>query len=419
MVSIYDPSYSNFYDSNSFVQTLENISALSISAYSDSNGPNNLIIGATSNVIIQGLQGVQMYVNDSNSFQIYTTDSSGSNPTPIFSVTYSNNMTFLNSSNLSINGIPIYDATEGIFLDSNGYQHFGNSNTVGFIFEGNMVGYQNLAVSGNMFGSTMNFFNTNPNKTKTSNLAMVGYSMHINPYNQLELLRTDRLLNGSNVTNQVTRVMTFGNNEFNNQDKDNPNNYLVMQQFQSNFPANPSFNFNIGNANTPAVSPTSTFASNLSVTTSNQLYPMYTYAVNASTYASNAVSSQIYNNVKFAKTSNNFTISNNTFNNRLVLSNYIITPGNYVFTSSTVYTSSTPNKTAIIKYTMSNANGATQSIYEPTTSNDTGPANKDGHLTITDYIYLPQGSNTIRMQVATDDVVTFKYTTMGLEFSHA
>lgn len=435
MVSVYDPSYSNVYNSNSFMQLLENVSALTVCAYNDENGPNNLILGATSNVIIQGMQGVQMYINDSNSFQIYTTDSQGSNPTPIFAIMYSNNTTLINSSNLSFNG---QSASIGsaVILDSNGYQYFGTSNADGFLFDGslmvnsnssifgNIVGYQNLAISGNMFGSTMNLFQLNPNTTKTSNLVLVGYSLHINSFNQLELLRTDKLITESNYTNKVTRVMTFGNTEFNNQDKDNPENFTIMQDFQSNLPSVSNVSFTGGTSTYAALSTSfssnaASFASNHTITTSNQLYPMCGYSVSASAYASNALSPQIHNNVKYAKSSNTYTVSNNTFNDRLTLSNFIIKPGNYVFSSSTVFSSPSPNKTAVIKYTMSNANGATQSIYEPTTSNDTGPANKDSHLSITDYIYLPQGSNTIHMLVATDDIVTFKHTTMGLQFSHA
>ena len=242
-VSIYDPGFSNLYEESNIINTLANIAALSIAAYYSSNSPNNLIIGASSNIIFQAKQGVDVFINSNESFTIYTTTSSGCNATPIFGIQLSNNQTILTSCNFKLDLAGTTAIGNAVLYNSNNYQLFSTSNALGFVMgndvtmqsnlivNDNLSVYKNIACAGNVFGHTMNIFNTTPNTTATSNLVRVGYSFHVNGYNQLELLRTDQLNSNSTLISRIQRIMTFGNTEFNNQLKDNPDNYNVMRQF--------------------------------------------------------------------------------------------------------------------------------------------------------------------------------------------
>lgn len=242
MASIYDPpSYSTVYD-NGLTNEFPALSTLSVGAYRDTK-PNNLTLGATSNIDVKAMQGIRSYINTSNSFKLFTTDATGSNVVEILSVSMSNNATILSANNLrfNVNESAMIDAT--VFESSNNYQFLSTNNIGGFLLRNdvsinsnlfifdNITSYKNIACSGNIFGSTINLFTTTPNTSKTCDLTRVGYSFHVNSYNQLELLRTDQITTDNIITNKVTRIMIFGNTEFTNQDKENPDNFLVMKQF--------------------------------------------------------------------------------------------------------------------------------------------------------------------------------------------
>ena len=242
MVSIYDHSYSNLYDKD-FTNEIAHLSTLSLAAHSDHCGPNDLSLAATSNVKINAMQGIQMYINHSNSIQVFTTDADGSNIRPLIAASLSNNNTVLAFSNLVLASSNLAGIGNIVLNDSNHFQLVGTKNPSGFILTDNvrvssnmlvmdnMTVCKNVAAAGNVFGSTFNLFRLDPNTTRTANLDRVGYSFHINDYNQLELLRTDKLIECSNIVNKVTRVMTFGNTEFRNQEKGNPEDFMIMKDF--------------------------------------------------------------------------------------------------------------------------------------------------------------------------------------------
>lgn len=251
MASVYDPTFSNLAYESKFINEFANISSARVSAYYSDKG-NNLQLGATSNLLLQAVQGIEMYTNTSNSFRIYTCDSYGQDIKEIMKISYSNNSTVFSACNFDFTLTGAATIGNAYLGDSNNYQLFSTENPMGFslnnnvAISSNLTVYDNLACGGNIFGSTLNLYTYSPNTIKNSNLTRVGYSFHINPYNQLELLRTDQNTLSNIVSNKVTRVMTFGNTEFNNQDKDNPENYMIMKQFDgilNTYPTNGPINY--------------------------------------------------------------------------------------------------------------------------------------------------------------------------------
>ena len=258
MASIYSPSYSTTYEDSNIVTQITTISTLSIGAYQTNSNLNTLTVGASSNVNIQAGNSVNVYVNSNNAFNIYTTNTTGSNIIPMFSVQLSNNQTVMSACNFTIALSGTTAIGNAQLLSSNNYQIFSTSNALGFVFNNdvnvssniiindNITSYKNIACAGNIFGNTVNMFTTTPNTTTTSNLTRVGYSFHVNPYNQLEILRTDQLNSNNTLVSKIQRIMTFGNTEFNNQLKGNPDNYNVMRQFSG-------INGNYSNGSTPGM----------------------------------------------------------------------------------------------------------------------------------------------------------------------
>ena len=268
--SIYNSNYITEYDDSGLITQFTSISTQAIASYPQLNDiATDLVIGSSSNVVVQSKQGIQMYITDSNTISFYLTDTFGSNIRPILSISNSNDTTILSGSNL------IFDLTGsnnlGSFANSNimlfqgengtgnteggttgggsssnsgsNYMNYLTNNVGGFGFQnnvmvgsnlvvkGNITAYENIACAGNLFGSTFNIFTNNPNCNVTPNIQRVSYSFFINHYNQLDLLRTDQVLSNNQVSSRVQRIMTFGNTEFKNQLKDNPDYYQVVSQF--------------------------------------------------------------------------------------------------------------------------------------------------------------------------------------------
>ena len=263
MASIYDSNYITQYDDTGAITQISSISTQVIASYAQSNNATtDLIIGSSSNVIVQSKQGIQMYITDSNTVSFFLTDTFGSNIRPILSISNSNDTTILSGSNLMFNltgsnnlgtfansNIMLFQGNSGSnntspsnsggsnvtnYLTNNvGGFGFQNNVNVGsnLVVQGNITAYENIACAGNLFGSTFNIFTNTPNCNVTPNIKRVSYSFFINHYNQLDLLRTDQLLSNNQVSSRVQRIMTFGNTEFKNQLKDNPDYYQVVSQF--------------------------------------------------------------------------------------------------------------------------------------------------------------------------------------------
>jgi hypothetical protein len=227
MSSIYDPlTYITTYDPDSISQ-FTNLSTLSVASYANSN----LLLGTSGSLDVRARDGIDMYFNKNDEIAFYTTDSYGNNVTRVMAIGVSNNMSYISASNLIFK----IDGTQNLGI--------GESNELGYLIDDNLylssnlyvndsiTSYKNIACSGNLFASTMNIFNLNPNSNMTSNLERVAYSFHINKYNQLELLRSDQLNSNDTIISKIQRIITFGNTEFNHNLKDNPDDYNIMDEF--------------------------------------------------------------------------------------------------------------------------------------------------------------------------------------------
>jgi hypothetical protein len=222
-----------------------------VNAYSDTQSNlQNLVLGATSNVLIEAMEGVNIYFDDSNALTIYNTALSNNTriDTSILTVSNSNNraQVIATSIPLELYGSDAMNTTKvsrTTLTASNMYQRFTTSQdqflfdqpiTLGsnFLAKNDIVSHQNIACTGNVYSSTFNLF-----KNKSAN-QQVAYSFYINEHDQLELIKFNRDVNGAIVTSQKKRMATFGK-------LDNPyvagelSNFTSIEQFSGITGASP------------------------------------------------------------------------------------------------------------------------------------------------------------------------------------
>lgn len=121
MSTIYDPSIIVAYE-DPIISQFPYVSTLSVGAYSESNNTNNLTIGASSNLLLQARQGIELYFNSNQDISFFTSSTLGCNVQKILSIGLSNNQTFLSASNLIIKLNGRTNIGNTVLVDSNNYQ---------------------------------------------------------------------------------------------------------------------------------------------------------------------------------------------------------------------------------------------------------------------------------------------------------
>lgn len=266
----YLSEYNDVYDTTplNFINTYDLIATKFIAAFTDSQGNNkNLILAASSNVNIDGVDSVSMFVGNKGLVQQYASSNNAANEridTLIMKSYLSNVQINGRGSNMTIiqSGDPSKGETAAIMLkgtDSfksvylndmvamSGYggddqQHLGTTHS-NFRFENAIVANviqatENLIgakVTGESVYVTKNLFSPDINLYKDINSAIdqkinkVGYGFNINANNQLEIVKYSRFNNGASTKSISKRVAVFGNNNLNYTDTTDTS-YLIFDQ---------------------------------------------------------------------------------------------------------------------------------------------------------------------------------------------
>jgi hypothetical protein len=222
----YNSNYGLTYDDNMFMQAAA-VGATSVTAYIDSNNQQqNLILGASSNVVIEAYENVKIYYSTSNNFTLYNTSVSNSIRTDkeLLDISALSDTTFIHTSDqiLDISGKDAYYTTiigKTSLIASNNLQAISTSQSDGFSFGGqtsfnsniivanDIVGSDNLALGGNVFSSTLNLYK-NKEATELNNYQrQIAYGFYINEYDQLEFVKYNKY--GTSVSDHVTASPTL------------------------------------------------------------------------------------------------------------------------------------------------------------------------------------------------------------------
>lgn len=241
---ILEPTSIVYPDPDTF-NTVYHLAAHTVTAFRDSNGDvdKNLIIGASSNVVVEAVDNVELYIG--NELNLFTTTVSTVDGVDvrsndkIFSVwrspdthtTYvsasDNQKLFLTSSNQINLGSMFVDFTKGT------QDIIATSKTMGIGFSNSVDMMGNLRVMGNLVGygsvftkNGLNMYSTKTNPAAATDAAQIGYSFFINSNtDQLELIKHVRYLN-SNQTNQ--KIAVFGYNTPEHGTTGDRDSYLVF-----------------------------------------------------------------------------------------------------------------------------------------------------------------------------------------------
>ena len=243
---VYNPNYDISYPDVTFMNTIGSAAALNINAYKDSsNVTHNLTLGASSNVNIEALEGVNVYFDESNALTVFNTSVSNNvrQDREILNISSDQLSTYLTASNLKLvvsgqDSLQTTSISQTTFSTSNLAQLVDTPLGNGFIFATPMqlkanldvaddvVSHNNIACSGNIFSSTLNLYK---NVTEGSN-TQVAYAFYINEYDQLDLVRYNKYDNENTISSSMKRIATFGKVENSNQTGD-LNNYVAIDQF--------------------------------------------------------------------------------------------------------------------------------------------------------------------------------------------
>ena len=253
---------------SSVLNTLTNIAATSIVASRDlNNNAYDLLIGASSNVNIEALENIKLYVDGDSSVQFFNSSLSNNvrTDTNILDIYSSNATTYMTTSNqrLQISGMDsnittqiasaIIESSNSItylytpsqelqvfggdsnattmissttFANSNNYQLLTSSQSLGLqitnsvqlnsnlIVTSDITGYDNLAVCGNMYAPNINLYRNIAPNASNNYQNQVAYGFHINEYEQLEILKYNQYgtSNGDPSSYRIMKMIAFGEN---------------------------------------------------------------------------------------------------------------------------------------------------------------------------------------------------------------
>lgn len=248
---MFNPNYGIAYPDSTIINTFNTINATTLNAYSDEDGvAQNLVMGATSNVNIEALEGVNIYFDESNALTIFNTSTSNDvrTDTAIFTLQKDASTTSIIAPSLSLSlaGGDTYSTTKisaVTFQDSNATQLMNTTALNGFLIgqpthllsnlnvNEDVVSHNNIACSGNLFSSTLNLYK-NINDSNDGSNAQVAYAFYINEHDQLDLIKYNKYNNSNTVTSIAKRIATFGKleNTASNITGD-LNNYTAINEF--------------------------------------------------------------------------------------------------------------------------------------------------------------------------------------------
>lgn len=213
--------------------TLGTVAATSITALKDiDNIPQDFTIGATSNVRVEAVENIQMFMGGTGDFELYTTAYDAQSQTrtdeKVFGIRGENTQTIFNFGNneavfvagdanntFRFNDLAIFDSNQYKTIDTgamNGLRFLDNVTfEKGVRFNGDLITPSNVFARGSLVGSDLALFKDYSLEGIAENDPVrVGYAFRINEYSQLELIKYTRFLNG--LPDATKKVGVFGMN---------------------------------------------------------------------------------------------------------------------------------------------------------------------------------------------------------------
>jgi hypothetical protein len=257
------PSYYIDYDDTS-LQTLGLVSAIGINAYTDDTGDaQNLTIGASRNVNVEAVDGVNLVFNSNNNVGLWNyvdtngvitsnevlkihSDSdntyiSASNRELILTGADSNSTTTVSKTTFTetLNYQVVTTTSPGMFLDTSVVVNSNLQVTT------DIVGYQNIVASGNVFSSTVNWYKNYTPSSSNNYKAQTAYGMYINDFDQLEIIKFEKF-GTSNISTSQKRVGVYGTDTGSTRYISDVNSNQVIAQFNNIFTLATTGNYTIG-----------------------------------------------------------------------------------------------------------------------------------------------------------------------------
>lgn len=219
-----EPDYTITYEPD-VLDTFPIIASTQVNAYQSADGSNhNLTLGASSNVEIEALEGVNIYYDEDKALTLYNTTMSNNirTDTPILQVSHTLDTTYIQSSDLKLylSGLDA-DYTTKIsktLLSSSNLKQVIQTDLDSFDIRAplyissnldvsyDVVSHNNIACSGNMFSASVNLYRNRNNSSNTQ----VAFGFFINEHDQLELVKFNKYEVDNVVTTETKRVATFG-----------------------------------------------------------------------------------------------------------------------------------------------------------------------------------------------------------------
>jgi hypothetical protein len=225
-------NYNLLYPDPSIFNIFDNVITKSISAYDDeNNNPQNLVVGATSNVKLEAVGAVQVYTRDDAQFEIYSSTMSNGvrTDTPALSVTVDadgsntvistveNKGIILRSTDplrsVAISGITMCnDKLHQIISASDTYQGVSvtDNMTVKNVYTDKII------TDDNVFAKDLNIWKKVDNASNVGDVSELGFSFRINDDNELEMVKFGKVLLSDNTYKTIyKKVGMFGRFNFN------------------------------------------------------------------------------------------------------------------------------------------------------------------------------------------------------------
>lgn len=245
MSVIEDPAHAIQYPEQDFYGLFNRVIAKELVAYdNDSSSPQNLVIGATSNVNIEAVNDINIYMKGTGDFKMFTSTYNGVSrtDTELLKVTSCNTQTVI-SAPTAIRLSPSDNQSTVVIADAtinNAYEYNTITTTqeYGFMFN-NAVSFnsntfmkRNLTVGGKLatagpiisssglFGTTVNVWK-DISSAGNGAIDKIGFALNINENNQLELIKVMRYNDAaldSDKTIRTRKVALFDNKNTNSND---------------------------------------------------------------------------------------------------------------------------------------------------------------------------------------------------------
>lgn len=247
----FDTNYNFLYPEDNAYQLFANVVANNVVAYENELGiPQTLTLGATSNMKLEAVGELDVYVKEKGDVKFFQTTYTGNERTDkqILNITACNSYTtsIVASTNnfLQLAGSDQYKTTivSGTTMCNDGiHQFFSTAATEGFEFmqpvlinsfldvDGQAQIRGNLVTTSNIFGNTLNVWRERSTLEGAAeeDLVTIGYGFNVNAANQLELIKYSRFGPEGNTKEITKKIAVFGHTPMSRNDE-NDVSYTVF-----------------------------------------------------------------------------------------------------------------------------------------------------------------------------------------------